>query len=316
MKTDVRLPFPAFLTHASMASGDPGDGGGGGGGGGGGSPPSRPAAPPPPPAPTGPFDALSGENKTYYEAKQYKNVDDVFTALRHAESFVGMDKAQLLKLPADRSIDKMGEVFQALGKPKDLAGYEFKENPEIGLAGPAFEGFQKAADKYHLTKDQAHGLIEEFYKPLAASLGEKSVAEKQASLEAGEKAARELFGAGADVAVEDIPEIKAINALLEEYGDEKLDEYLFKSGRGNDPALMSFLSKIAKLVGEPNTLPGERGRDTKIGGELTPAEASLKLAEFDRVNNDALMRKSHPDHAALLVERERLIKAANPPKRS
>jgi len=314
--------LPHFLLLASADNGGGGDGAGGGGGGaggggagdgkggsgdgaGGGGDGKGGAGDGGGGASSSPFETLTADNKTYYEAKKYKSVDDVFTALRHAESFVGLDKAQLMKLPADRTPEKMVEVLQQLGAPKEGKDYGIKENKELGIDGPLLGQFTDVAAKLGLQPWQVEGVLKWYGEGFVAA-NSKAADQQKTSYEQGDAKIKELFGDAYD------DRIKAINNLVKEHGDGELDDYLLESGRGNDPRFAKFLNKIATLVAEGG-LEGEGGRDTKLGGgALTPAEAQDQLRTFETANADALNSKGHPDHKVLVEKREALIKAAYP----
>ncbi|GIK50352.1 MAG: hypothetical protein BroJett013_30490 [Alphaproteobacteria bacterium] len=285
---------PAFLLLASV------DGDGDAGGGGGGAPAAEPWY----------GKDADPETKQWIEKNGFKGNADVIKTAMHQEKLIGVPKEQLLRLPADRAPDKLGDVFAQLGKPKDIAGYDVKPNAEIGLDGPALENFLKVGhEKAHLLDWQVKALISDWYEPMMKQLGEQAEGDKQKSYEEGEAKIKEMFGDAYE------ERVGRINALLAEHGDGDLDEYLLQTGRGNDPRFAKFLDKIAQLVAEPGKLPGEQGRDTTFGGRLTPAEAQNKLIEFERVNHDALINRSHADHAHLVKEREKLIAQAYPAPR-
>lgn len=289
--------LPAFLLLGAVAPEDEG-------GGGGGSPP-----PPPPSASDEPWYGkdVDADTKGWIEKNGFKGTGDIIKTAMHQEKMIGVPKEQLLRLPADRTPESMGEVFAQLGKPKDVAGYGIKEDAAIGLAGEPLDTFLKTAlDDAHLTDWQAQRLIEKWYKPMVEKLGAAKAGATEETFKAGDKAIRDEFGDAYD------DNVAAINALFKEHGNEELDEYLFESGRGNDVRFAKFMAKIVKLVAEPGALPGEKGRDTSHGGKLTPGEAQAKLIEFEKANGEALLSKSHPDHLTVVKMREDLIKAAHP----
>lgn len=291
----------AFLEP--LMADDPAPDQGGGGGGGGGAPGGGAA-----PADPGPWYGkdTDADTKAYIERNGFKDWGGVLKTAINQEKLIGVPAEQLLRLPADRSPDKMMSVLDQLGRPKEAAGYEVKPNAEIGLDGPALENFLKVAhEKAGLLPWQLQPLLE-WYSANAAEGAKLQEQASAKSIEEGDKAIRGEFGNAYD------DKIARINDLLKTHGSEELDEYLFESGRGNDVRFAKFLDKIADLVAEQPGLPGEKGRDTERGGALTPAQAQEKLREFETANNAALMSKSHPDHKQLVAEREKLIALAYP----
>jgi hypothetical protein len=277
---------------------DPGGGGGGAPGGGAGAAPADP----------GPWYGkdVDADTKAYIERNGFKDWGGVLKTAINQEKLIGVPAEQLLRLPADRSPEKLMSVLDQLGRPKEAAGYEVKPNAEIGLDGPALEGFLKVAhEKAGLLPWQLKPLLD-WYAENAAEGAKLQETNSAKAIEDGDKAMRAMFGAAHD------EKVARINELLKTHGDEDLDEYLFESGRGNDPRFAKFLDKIADLVAEQPGLPGEKGRDTERGGALTPGQAQEKLREFETANQAALMSKSHPDHKHLVAEREKLIAMAYP----
>lgn len=122
----------------------------------------------------------------------------------------------------------------------------------------------------------------------------------------GEKAIKELFGDAYD------DKVKAIDDFITEHGGEEMQDYLFSSNRGNDPVFAKFMDKMVKLCSERGALPGEKGRDTRATGKLSPAEAEAQLRDFEKNNQAALADRTHPDHRALVDKRLELIEMANP----
>lgn len=297
----VRLPL--FL----ICSADNGDAPGDGGGGGDGAPGDDGAH--------GDEDVFASvtdvADRDYITKNGYKSWADVLKTARHQEALIGTPKDQLLKLPADRTPDKMGDVFSALGKPKDVDGYGVKEDAERGLDGARLQGFLKVAhEQLHLLPWQVQGLLkwqgDEF-----AALKQAAADKSKASFDEGLAATQSAFGEAYD------EKLAAIDALLAEHGDLEFKAYLEESGLGNDVRFAKFLDKIAGLVSESPVLPGDPGRITRPGGKLSPDEARSALAQFEQANDAALRDKGNSHHGEMVRERERLIALAYPePDRS
>jgi len=307
VKLAAGLSRLAFL-HPLCAEPDAGDGGGG-------SPPAPPAAPPPPPAATpgdgdgvwygDSYKALGEEAGVFIAKNGYKSHADVLKTAMNQEKLLGLPAAQLLKLPADRSPDKLGEVFVQLGKPESAEAYGLKEDASRGLDGPLMQAFPKLAHDLHLLPFQVEGLLKFIGDNYVAGAAARDK-DAEAAFAAAETAIKGEFGD----AFED--KIDAIDAFISEHGGPEMQAYLFKSGRGNDPVFAKFMDKVVALCAEGG-LPGEKGRSGGPGGrKLSPAEAEAELRAFEAANDAALRDRAHPDHKALVGEREKLIAKAYP----
>lgn len=296
MKTKLHdaAALPAFIKLAPMcAEGDPPGG------------PGSPPPPPPPPPPPSPFDGLSAENKAVLDAKKFGDMNAVFDSLRNAESLIGLDKAQLLKLPADRSdAAAMREVYRQLGAPDDAAAYNLKADPDRGLDGPLFEKFPAKAVELGLLPHQVNGLLEFIGAEGVAALQANAASEETAFNEAA-AAIKKEFGDAND------QKLAAIDEFIKEHAGDEFFQYLEQSKLGNNLQFAKFMDKLVQLTSD-GKLPNDPGRDVTRKGALSPSEANAKLIEFDKANDAALRNKSHPDHAALVEQRLKLIEQANP----
>lgn len=119
----------------------------------------------------------SPEARAAIEAKGYKSAADVAQGWFAANKLVGVDPAQVLKLPpkdADEVATKaaMDAIYGKLGRPETPDGYSLPKELE---ADPVAAGFREAAHGAGLSTTQAERLLE-WYTGAAGKAGETSEA--------------------------------------------------------------------------------------------------------------------------------------------
>ena len=144
----------------------------------GGTPPPAAGAPPPPmnggtppPAPwyTGKIDdATVGYLQTRYPSDLNDPVKVALGAIkshREAERHLGVDPAQLLRIPVKADdADGWNNVHKRLGRPDNATDYELKDHKGADLDEGTAAAFRAAAHKANLSKDAAKVLASEMAK--------------------------------------------------------------------------------------------------------------------------------------------------------
>ena len=98
---------------------------------------------------------------------------------------------------------------------------------------------------------------------------------------------------------------KRVGNLMDKYGDPSLRESLNSTGQGNDANLIRFLDKISR----------DMGGETKLVGNTQQPQAQdldAAIAKFTSKNETVLFDNSHPDHARMVKERDKLFQARYP----
>lgn len=221
---------------------------------------------------------------------KYKTVEDFFAGHKAMESFVGADKATLLRLPTKEDAPEWGDVYAKLGRPEKPDGYGIKaEGPDAAL-------WQEAMPVFHqlgLTAKQAQAL-HQFVATKDAAMGEMMAKEPGRAIEAympriADAIASEAF------ADQRIAELKqswgqaydqkvhaanaAITALLEKVPSAAA---LFKGpsekgfALGNFPGVMELMAEVGGMIAEPGGLAGA-GNSGNQARAMTPNEAAAKV---------------------------------------
>jgi hypothetical protein len=241
--------------------------------------------------------------------KDIASVEALAKSYDGAARLVGLDKAQVLRIPAPDDEAGQAEMFARLGRPEKPEGYEFPELP-----GALVEGVEPAArqafHKLGLTAAQAKGVMELYGGQITAA--ETTRLARAAEVEAAVVAdLRREWGDAFD------DRLHGANRVIAELGGEALDKLVRETRMpdgtmmGNHPVLIKFLAEIGQKLGEPGTL---KGGSAGQGGaaSYTPDEAAaeLKALRGDTEFHTARRNPKHPDHAAATEKWNRLNLAA------
>ena len=248
--------------------------------------------------------------------KDLKDIDGLAKSYKHAASLVGIDKAQVLRIPAADDAEGWAAVHAQLGRPEAPEGYEFPEMPaplDTVMEQAARGAFHKAG----LSAAQGRQVME-LYGGLVQQ-AQQQRAQQAEQLEAAVVAdLQKEWGEAFDARV------AAANQVINELGGEPLAQAMQSveladgTRLGQHPALIRFLAEIGARLAEPTALKGGAGGAT-APGPYTPEAA---LAEVSRLRDDkefhaARRTPTHPDHArnAALWDRLHQAIAAGTPGR-
>lgn len=262
--------------------------------------------------------AAGGAAAAYYESfadktvagspaiQRYKTVEDLAKGYVNLEKRFGVDPARRIDLPEDLADAKaMRDVYSKLGLPEKADGYTTK------LPDGASDA-DKAVYAAFTAKAHEAGMPDSF---VAASLNFWADQNAKA-LEAGKVAwdsrvadgKTELTQAwGAAEAVNR----KAVDTLLERYGDVENKKALMGEGMNAYPGMALMLAKMAQRMSEPEGAGGQSG-DAAANAErvLTPNQAAAAIAtlEADPIKGKALHDKDHAMHKVVIAERRKLLR--------
>lgn len=236
--------------------------------------------------------------------RDFRDLTGLAKSYKHAAGMVGLDKGQVLRLPAKEDAPEWGEVWNRLGRPENPDGYEVAA-PE-GLDEDGLKAFRETAHQLGLNKRQAAELMGFYGKRLE---GLRAAAEEQAVQQAAE--AQRLLKAEWGSAYED--RLHAVNRLIvASEGGEEVRQALNEAGLGRNPVVLKWLAGLAMQRAEPADLKG--GAAGGMSRPLAPAEARAEIAaleaseEFQRASRDRDM----PGRQAILEKRNRLYAMAYP----
>lgn len=268
----------------------------------------------PPPAAAPAADPRAWLPEEFRADPVFKDIGDpaaLAKSYAHAARMVGLDKAHVLRLPAEDDEAGRAELFNRLGRPATPAEYEFPELPAQlvdGVEPAAREAFHQLG----LSAAQARGVMALYGGQVQAT--EAARLAKAAEMEAAvERDLRAEFGQAFD------DRLHAANRAIAELGGAELGRLLTETRMpdgtrmGNHPALVRAFAAIGQRLAEPGDL---RGGGTGSGAPrpATPAEAQAAIAEL-RADTTFLREfgnTRHPNYAAHKAKWDKLHKEAYP----
>jgi hypothetical protein len=271
-----------------------------------------PAGTPPastPPAGTDARDWLPEAFRANPVFKDIASVEALAKSYDGAARLVGLDKGQVLRLPASEDAPEWADVFTRLGRPESPDKYEFPELP-----GQLVEGVEPAArDTFHklgLSAKQARGVMELYGGQVQAA--EAARLEKAEQVEAAVVAdLRREWGDDFD------NRLLAAQTAVRELGGPDLGKLMNEARMpdgtrlGQHPLLVKAFAEMGRRIAEPGDLRGGGG-GTGGPASYTPDEAA---AEIKRLTSDTEFHAArrdprHADHVKNVETWSRLNKAA------
>lgn len=230
------------------------------------------------------------KNEADYEglAKGYTNL----------EQLLGRDK--IPKPLSDEDQEGWDRWYAASGRPEAPEKYEFKRPDKLpdglGYDEDLEADFRATAYGHGLNKKQASALYEKFVAGQIERYQAFHTSKQQARAEAEGNMRRE-FGQKYE------QKVQQAQVALANFADAEFRKRLDETGLGNDPAMIRTWIKIGEqMVGDTRALG-------KPAPQVNTADLERTIREFEGKNRAALYDKSHPDHSALVKERNRLYEA-------
>ena len=272
-------------------------------------PPPDPGAPPPAPPPAAAWYEAHPDPvvKTFLTEQQIGDANVAATKLYHATKALGGSTDIIVKPPADATPEQRAAFFDALGRPKEAAAYDFGLPPEVQVD----QGFQDwAKSAFHevgIPADQAKGLVGK-WQQFVADHNASQVAATQLKEEAVIADLKKVHGAQFDQFVADGQ--KAFNALG--LPEEQANALASQAGSAAFLSLMSALGK--KMGGEGGFVSPGGGQGELSPDQMTPAAAG---AEINRLMADAVFQAKYndarnPEHAVAVERMKKLFERAEP----
>ncbi len=229
---------------------------------------------------------LENRGLTKLSAKEALPV--VIDGFRNAEKKIGLPSDQILRLPADRTVEgSMNEVYNSLGRPEASDGYELKTDADGGdkdFSEWAKTTFHKAG----LSQKQADGLYSEFTGMIASS-EEKKIADTNLANQAADADLRREWGGtydhNMDIAKQAVWALGATTGVV-----DKIEEIFGYS------EVMKMFNTIGTKIGE-DVFIGPDNTAGIPGLPSTPQAASQRIKELK--NDSAFVTKyNSSDHEA------------------
>jgi len=211
------------------------------------------------------------------------------------EQLLGRDK--IPKPLNDEDQEGWDRWYAASGRPEKPDAYEFKRPDKLpdglGYDEELEQDFRATAYGMGLNKKQATGLYEKFVTNQVKRYEAFDTSKKQARAEAEANLQRE-YGHKYDSA------ISQAKVAMANYADPEFRQYLEQTGMGNDPRMIRMMIRIGQ------EMQGDTRAIGKPQVQVNSGDIERTIREFESKNRSALYDKSHPDHAALVKERNRL----------
>lgn len=233
--------------------------------------------------------------------QQIKTVQDLAKGYVNAQKLVGADK---IALPGANADDEAWGAFHSkLGRPDDVAGYEFtpaKEDahfkPDEGLV----KGFSEVAHKFGLSQKQAAGLYDWY-----SGSGEEQMSTIEGAMsekrEVAEKALRTEFGTAFE------EKVKLSQAAVRELGGEELQAFMNETRLGDSVPLIKAFAKMGAMMVE-DRLEGAGG--VRFGTGKAEALAELETLKGNAEHVKAYITADHPGHKAAFDKQTKLMELA------
>ena len=239
----------------------------------------------------------------------FKSPEELAKGYVSLEKRFGVDPARRIDLPADpNDKDGMRAVYARLGLPESPDKYGLALDDKATDADKAMLGdFTKAAHELGLPADMAKGVMG-FWMAKVAEANAAAEAAQTAQASAGVEALKKAWGLAYE------PKLKEIGRALSTYGDPELQKALEGDAIGRFPNLAQMLGKMLDRMAEPGGAGGLSGEAAGADRAMTPdqAKAELRKLESDPVKGKALRERDHPQHKAVVAERNRLHGFTNP----
>lgn len=268
--------------------------------------PSTPISDPAAPAASGDpwYSSLPDDLKGDPTVTRYESSEAAVRAMVAATKRLGVPADQLLRVPTDPNDQASYQtIYKALGAPESADGYQI----DLGQGATDADKAAAAAFAQHMFEA---GPFPPSAVAAAAAFWSKSVADQNAAdVSAANQATadaeaflRKEWGGAYDQRKTEI------GRLIADVGGAELVKELDATALGDSPQLSAFLAKVIDKMAEPGpTVTG----DPAIPRAQTPGQAKSARAalEGDPVKAKALLDNTHPQHAAVVAERNKLLEA-------
>ena len=235
-----------------------------------------------------------------YDLKSGEGLGKVFKSLVSAQSMIGGDKVVVPK-GANDNPEVWGKLFDAAGRPKDPAAYQFGKDYKAPTdpAVKELEGkFRKFAHDNGFNQKQFSEL-NAFLDAASSESNAKMVASAKGRHEKAVETLKADWGDKYDV------NVGLANKVLKAFGGPADNVKAFMSRYANDPTMIRVLAAVGQRMEESALVAGD-SPDFDTG----PADAKSKRADImtNEANplNAAWTDKRHPRHQEAMDEIARL----------
>jgi len=244
-----------------------------------------------------------------FESIKGKDITEALPVLAknylNAQRLVGADK---VVIPGkDATPEQLAEFRKKIGVPEKPEDYAVTPPEGVDPASLNQEVLSKWRTRMHeagITKAAAEKIINDYLADEVA-LTTQSAEQKAKQQQEWVTQLREAFGDKFDA------KINIAQYALKEFGSENLVKWLEESGAGNHPDVVQFFAKVGDAMSDDSV---RKGLGTPSGPPKTAAAAQAALNEFNNseAKQKALWDSNHPQHDAVVKERNDLFQMAFP----
>jgi hypothetical protein len=233
-----------------------------------------------------------------------KDLGGLAKSYKHAQSLIGADRSNLLRLPDKPDAPEWAQVYDRLGRPEKPEAYQF-EAP-AGIDDTTLADYRKTAHQLGLSADQAAKLMSFYGQNLTAMQTRQAEAAQAAQADVTAALKRE-WGQTYD------DNLHLARRAARELGGDGIISLLEATRLGDHPDVVRMFAQIGKRLSEPNALRGGGGGEFDA---LTPAAAQREIAMLngDREFFKQLSDRANPRYHAARERWDALHKAAYPDK--
>lgn len=246
--------------------------------------------------------------------KNFNSLEDMARSYKSAASMVGLDKNDVLRIPKESTPEAMGEIWNKLGRPEAVDGYEYTAYKDI-IPQDEFSEYAKIAHDNGISNQGFKALVDSVLsKANGAQAGQSEASIKQ--VEEWQSQIKQEYGAAHAEKIG-----LAQKAVLTLGGKELVNEISKNPAMFENPAVIKAfvnmgeqLQKIAIQTKEDN---GFLNGASTASGAMSPSEAKAAIAELEQSADwkRVAMDASAPGRAAIMEKKSRLYAYAYPEER-
>lgn len=236
-------------------------------------------------------DSLSDEYKNDQSFATFKDADAM------AKSYKNLQQMSSKKFE-DLTPEEIVAMDKSFGAPESPEGYDLVSTDYLPE-----ELNKEIANVAHELGIPVNKL-NELHKRISESennKGEILIAEQAQGIKAAEDNLKKELGASFE------ENITYAEKAINKYGGQELLDSLHEAKIATNPILVKAFATIGKAISEDSLV----GDTKKESFELTPLEATNKLEEFTKMNDKIINGPNNANRETVLMERHRLINAAN-----
>ena len=241
--------------------------------------------------------------------KNFGSLEDMAKSYVSAAKMVGLDKAQLLRIPSEDTPEAMAEVWNKLGRPETADKYEIKAFEQVKdyIDPDKVTAIKEIAHKHGVPAKALEALGEWYANDIAGVLGASKEAEDNRIAEY-QAVAKQEFGAAYE------EKIALAQKAVKSFGGDELIKVISENEVAFEhPAVIKAfaamgeqMAKIATQTKEDNGFLPSNGASS---GHMTPSEAKAELAALESSDNfmKIIQDPMHPMRQSIMDKRSKLF---------